>query len=301
MRLLGRARGAPKRPQVIRRGIVLTAVLAVAATAHAHEGHEVDAQCTAMNGIVTLDIVSPGFITLFVRPDGGIAWRDEHSNDVHGCEGATVFTTDLLEVIDRSGLEDTAHVTLDLERSWGPGASSEPQGRPEIEISIDLGDDERDDLIVEGAHFARAGSEGIRLSRDADVDVTMAGVDRLVLLGTDGRDDLSGAGGPAVGASLEASFVAAGRAGGDLIGGTGNADTLNGDLGPDIIAAAGGRDLVLAGAGADVVTGGRGRDDLNGGAGADVLAGGPGRDMIDGGAARDRCSDGARGDAVYRC
>ena len=127
---------------------------------------------------------------------------------------------------------------------------------------------------------------------------------RVVLGGTDGRNDLSFS---ACDANLR------GRGGADTIaryydslfesvfcprfpkahldGGSGR-DDLKGTVGRDVLLGGRGRDLLDGGLGADRLIGGSGPDELRGANGNDVLRGGRGNDRLLGGTARDHADGG---------
>lgn len=104
------------------------------------------------------------------------------------------------------------------------------------------------------------------------------------IIGTSGRDYLSGTPKADVICGLDGDDVLMGMGGNDrLIGGPGN-------------------DRLLAGAGDDILLGNAGNDFLNGGAGHDVLEGGPGNDYMvahDGGRGNDRLVGGPGQDRCY--
>jgi Ca2+-binding RTX toxin-like protein len=82
------------------------------------------------------------------------------------------------------------------------------------------------------------------------------------------------------------------------IGGTANADTLDGNRADEIYLAGGGDDVVFARNGADVVEGEAGNDLLRGGGGNDMLIGGMGDDTLRGGAGDDTLGGGAGDDRL---
>jgi Ca2+-binding RTX toxin-like protein len=95
------------------------------------------------------------------------------------------------------------------------------------------------------------------------------GGDRLRLRG-EFEDVATGDGWDWIGGSREANVLDGGR-GGDRIGGHRGADVIRGGPGPDRLFGGGGRDEVRGGGGADVIADGRGSDRLVGGAGPDVF------------------------------
>jgi hypothetical protein len=83
--------------------------------------------------------------------------------------------------------------------------------------------------------------------------------------------------------------------------GTGGRDVLSGSVGPDVIATGSGRDVVRGSRGADRICTGPGRDVISGGTGRDRLVGGKGRDRLFGGPGRDRCPGAGVGDRLRSC
>jgi hypothetical protein len=83
--------------------------------------------------------------------------------------------------------------------------------------------------------------------------------------------------------------------------GTAGRDVLSGSRGPDVIATGAGRDRVVGGRGNDRICTGAGRDVISGGGGRDTLVGGRGADRISGGVGRDRCPGAGARDRVSSC
>lgn len=170
------------------------------------------------------------------------------------CGLATVRNTDTIKVL---GSKQADAVTISLRGGrFAPGATPELQGLAEIEFEILLGTG-RDRLIVTGGrsrNVLHVGGSGVALNEDRDSDLTRKSVERFVLNGGSGNDDLSG------------------RASSRLGGATQRNVSLHGEHGDDRL------------------TGGRGNDRVIGGSGADVLDGGPGRDLIRGGVGFDSLS-----------
>ena len=135
----------------------------------------------------------------------------------------------------------------------------------------------------------------------ADLDVLEQGCSGIqgTILGTAGRDVLTGGPGRDV-------IVAFG--GDDSISGAGGDDLICGGDGADTISAGAGNDTVFAQRGADTVAGSSGDDRLHGGRNADVLRGSTGEDTVIGGAGADTMSGylhadllvGGLGNDIYR-
>ena len=98
----------------------------------------------------------------------------------------------------------------------------------------------------------------------------LSGVQKIVINGLGGNDDLSLALGPDHGVNLPST----------LNGGDGD-DRLGGGDGKDVLNGGGGKDQLNGAKGDDVLNGGDGDDRLSGGPGADVFNGGGGIDTAD--------------------
>ena len=141
----------------------------------------------------------------------------------------------------------------------------------------------------------------------------------LVIVGTQGPDDLRGSGRGDIICGLGGRDSIRGAGGNDRIYGAGGHDDLRGNAGNDLISGQGGLDVIRGGGGADVAKGGArndtirgydGRDRLVGGGGDDTLRAGDGRDslygnkgrdLLDGGRGSDLCRPGPGRDSKIRC
>jgi Ca2+-binding RTX toxin-like protein len=120
----------------------------------------------------------------------------------------------------------------------------------------------------------------------------------VALVGTRGRDGVSGSNlGDRI-FGLRRADRLAGAIGRDCIDGGRGADRLSGSLGADRLFGRKGRDRAWGGSGSDRVRGGRGRDVVNGESGADRLIGGRGDDTINAGFGRDRVRGGRGRDTI---
>ncbi len=223
------------------------------------------------------------------------------------CGSATVTNTDSILVGAAQPKDDErVHITHD----FTPGFTDEPGGSDEIEIVVDLRSGTGDVLgiafaadtaprayVVGGSQINLNAAEG----DGVDADVTLDGVEEIVLSGALGDDLLSGAGGAGTPEKPTGIDLRIDGLGGNdvLIGGDGfdhlvgsdgddvlvNPDgTADGGQGKDRIAAGPGDDTAVEGGlGNDRLKGQRGDDRLSGGSGKDVLAGGPGFDICIGG------------------
>jgi Ca2+-binding RTX toxin-like protein len=195
--------------------------------------------------------------------------------DARSC-GATVENTDLIRIIGRNDRDDTVALNLDG-GPFAPGRTAESDSLSEIEISADLGDTGRDSLVIFGASGADtfvAGSRGIDMNADGDMDLTTGGISHIVLLTRGGPDGVTMMGGNGTGAPLLSTVV--------FLGGRGP-DTANFGHVPEGVFYAGfGDDMATTKAGGLHFQGGGGDDVLIGGAGNDQLSAGPGKDDLRG-------------------
>ncbi|HEX9822928.1 MAG TPA: calcium-binding protein [Actinomycetota bacterium] len=239
--------------------------------------------------------------------------------------GATLAEIEAIQVL---GTAEDERVVIDLGGGpFEPGVSEEPDGLPEVEITVDLGDGD-DELLVEGGpgeDRVTGTPDGLGLNADSDADVTVRNVEAITVAGGEGDDRLSGAG-VAVGAAgfpqdlrieggtgadvLEGGAGADALFGGeddDVLRGTASGDTLDGETGTDTadysgsqvavaadldagtVGAAGSADRVSS---VEVIVGSDFGDTLRGSASDDVLRGGPGDDTLAGGPGDDELDGG---------
>jgi Ca2+-binding RTX toxin-like protein len=257
-----------KRSLVI--AIVLSAFAALAAAGSA--GAAVSCTYDSSTHKVTLQLTASGDSAAIGRTQFN---PSAISSSAGACGAGTTANTDQIDIVDKSAGGTEVHVNLD-HGGLAPGLTPEPGTSSEIEIHADLGagfDALELDTDQNGSKVV-AGSDGVNLNADketapgsgVDPDLTVTGADLLELVGRDGPDVLSGAGGAGTGAALttETKLVE---------DGSGGADTLvGGDGSRDIIAGRAGADDVHAGAGDDVISGGDGDDKLDGQAGSDQLS-----------------------------
>jgi hypothetical protein len=111
----------------------------------------------------------------------------------------------------------------------------------------------------------------------------------VLIIGTDGDDDIQGTSG--------ADLIYA-LGGNDTVHGGGGADVIYGGPGTDLIYGEDCGDTLHGGDGDDLLGGGPGDDTINGGTGNDLIAAGTGTDTIDGGTGTNVCSDGIDGEAT---
>jgi Ca2+-binding RTX toxin-like protein len=208
---------------------------------------------------------------------------DEIRFDGKPCQGgATLTNTDSISVtgIPVGGEGASGHEALFITGMFAPGVSPEPDGEPEIEISVDFGN-AGDTLGVwgtDGDNQMTVGTLGVAVNADLDLDIVVQPTSSVFLTSEGGKDRLSALGGNGSGGPSETGVSLEGGRGSDQILGGANLDALIGEAGSDLVVAGAGDDLIKGGGGNDRLKGGRGRDLLVGGDGRDWCGPGPGKD-----------------------
>src|SRR4051794_2764605 len=181
------------------------------------------------------------------------------------CGAATTANTDSIVV----------HVPQDagflLVGRFAPGATPEPLGESEIEITVhgashlgvSLGDDAPQHLTY--------GAKGVAVDDDADLDVRAADTTSITTTTGAGDDVVSGQGGRGTGGTYPGFVNVRGGDGDDALTGGLGGSVLEGGPGSDTLRAAGpGRDRLLGQADDDTLLAADGsRDIVNGGPGSD--------------------------------
>jgi hemolysin type calcium-binding protein len=208
------------------------------------------------------------------------------------CSGGplTVTNTDTVNFLASRSPRDTAGALVDLSGGpIGPGATAEPDGTSEIELSAQLSakttfvsvrgteGSDRVGLGTQGQYPAANLNPGTPGDGDADLTVLVATF--LSVRGEGGNDLLTANGGPGFGAPLYRTAQ------------------IYGGRGEDLLIGGGGRDVIQGGRGADRLYGlGRGDSLYGGRGGRNRLFGGQGRDYLNsrggGKPDRDRCGAG---------
>ncbi|MGH2661904.1 MAG: calcium-binding protein [Actinomycetota bacterium] len=188
---------------------------------------------------------------------------------VNGTPCGTTSTVDTI-VVNGVGGNEVVNVSL-AGGPFAPGATPEPTGVSEIEISASLRGGS-DSLVITGGagvDTVALGSLGINLTGDDDADLTFTGVEGFVVNGAEGNDVVTGRGDDDVGVPFTTGIF--------MLGGDGD-DDLTGGAGTDGILGGAGMDTVRGWTGNDVMFGEADDDALDGGAGDDNLFGGTGSD-----------------------
>lgn len=252
--------------------VIAALVAAVLLSAPVAAAPTVTCDYTASNHRVKATISGGGPITLS---------RDSRSrikfNGIWCDNAATVYNTDQINVFAGDG-DQIITVNTKANGGFQPGFTDEAGSSDEVEISISLGNGSADgvDLQNDGSavHYVAGRSSGSfallgRVNVNAneatgvDADITMIiGIEQLLLVGSDGGDTFSGAGGYGTGES----YIGYMR--------------MFGNGGPDTLIGGAAHDWIYAGAGADTLKGGGGPDylDSKDGTGGEQVLGGPGDD-----------------------
>ena len=196
------------------------------------------------------------------------------------CGGATTTNTDLIRVVGTGGSNET--VVLDQRGgTFSPGASPDSNSQ-EIEFAIELGD-ASDTLVVygtDGDDSIAAGQNGVSITPDGDVDITLSpNPMKLTVYGLGGADFINARG--QFGAGLHYLGPVT------VDGGEGNDPLVRGSTFDDVVIGGPGNDLVEGNDGADAIDAGSGNDSINAGAGDDDITGGPGVDSFEAGSGND--------------
>ena len=225
------------------------------------------------------------------------------------CGAATVRNTDTIAITGNSGFTT---VTISLANGpLAPGATKESNGKSEIELTVDAGDNAGDVFVQGGNRIDRLtfGAQKVNLNgseKPKDFDLLVSG--GAVLTGANtafGRDQISLIGGTgAIGGTYDAGpdndrFIGNQNGGITMIGGS-EKDTVDyfrnttklvyndgvANTGPGPNDQASEVEHVIGTPQADLLIGGASADSLEGRGGADVIRPGGGDDTIRGGAGK---------------
>ena len=270
-----------------------------------------DASCTYTSMSVPVNITpSSGFASELDRSGSEIRVVSGDTG-LHDCGAATVTNTSFISLNDasqnRAGSVGPFYINL-WNGPYAPGLGDEAGSSDEIEFTVNFGSG-HDELGVDArnapAQTIRLGDNGKKELMNVnaaeadgvDSDVTLHGVDRVLVLGSVASDRLRANGGAGTGGGpfenkldLEgfdgADHLVGGRNRDEIFGdstsGVPGNDTLNGGRAHDMMGGGGGADVLKGGRGPDVLYGESGHDSLNGGPGMDVCVGGPGTDTFKG-------------------
>lgn len=280
--------------------------------------------CAEGGRVLTVSMTEHGDVATLRATPGGLIIVEGVS-----CAGTPTTTfVDTILVNDISddpatpaGNDGATTLVIEEPAGFAPGHTQEPTLPGEVEFLADVKGGQ-DRLILSGdkPQVIAVGNGGIDWNNDSDADMVGMPFEHLTLVGTNAADQLSGQGGPGIGAPLsttttfellgfDGSDVLRGSASvrGDRLEGGGGPDQVFGEAGDDSIQGDGGDDLLHGGAGADAVrfsgagsvtvdlsqtaeqNTGHGRDTLldfekaYGSAGGDRLIGNAGPNELDGG------------------
>lgn len=246
--------------------------------------------CSFIGNALSISMSTPEDRAAVVRSGTDIEVTDG-TNQVP-CGGTpTVTTTDQIQVTDTSN--GTTEFTIDLSQGpFAPGFTDEEDGTSEIEFSVDLGGFFPDRLVVvgtDGADDMLFRSDGLNLNNGAEPLLVDKDVD--VTTSAVEQHVVNAGGGADV---IEGNPIFPGPFSGTLIlNGEDGADTLTGGAGPDQLHGGDGNDVLAGYDGADDLWGDAGMDILDGDRGNDDLFGGTGADTLNGGDGNDRLDGGS--------
>jgi hypothetical protein len=211
--------------------------------------------CSRQGDVLTINV--PSGAAVAIGRSGANFNVTGAGNPDPGCGGATVNNVNTVNVNGAGGNETVTYATTG--GNFEPGATAEGAGISEIELYVSLGGG-TDSLIAQlGALNDRftIGTAGINPNNDADVDLSLAGVENLTVKGGAGPDVISAGGANGTGSAYATRVILQGEGGSDtLSGGLGN-DSIDGGIGGDTFKALNVRD------GADDFVGGAGEDTAN--------------------------------------
>jgi uncharacterized protein YukE len=174
-------------------------------------------------------------------------------------------------------------------------------GDDDISITVDPVTGEQTVVVNGVAHTVPAGQEVVVRGGDGNDTITVpqGGGVSFTLIGSGGRDDLTGGDGDDTLLGLDDDDNIDAGAGDDRVSGGAGQDYLNGQGGDDRVSGGEGRDTLYGLSGDDTLSGGAEQDYLEGGTGNDALSGGHGDDVLSGGDGDDTLHGGAGADVSY--
>ena len=307
---------------------VLLALAAVAVAVAGAQTAQAATTCAEGGRVLTVAMTENGDVATLRSTSGGLIIVEGKSGLV-SCAGTPTTTfVDTILINDISddpatpaGNDGATTLVIEEPAGFAPGHTPEPTLPSEVEFLADVKGGQ-DRLILGGdkPQVIAVGNGGVDWNNDSDGDMVGMPFKHLTLAGTNAANQLSGQGGPGIGAPLSTTttFELLGFDGSDVLRGSASVrgDRLEGGDGPDqIFGEAGddsiqgdeGDDLLYGGAGADAVrfsgarsatvdlsetaeqNTGHGRDTLRefekayGSAGSDNLIGSAGPNVLDGG------------------
>jgi len=197
------------------------------------------------------------------------------------CGGATTATTDSITAIDAG-----ATVIFDAsDGDFAPGFTPEATGASEIELAARGSDTVGYVASLTDPLDVSAGTDGLSLDGDDDVDLTYGNATSLAVTGSKVGGAITAQGGHGAGAPLPRGITFAyssvrGATHDDVTGHAGidQVDVWNAASGT--VSVLGGDDQVIAGAGQYVLDGGNGDDMLSGSGKGTTITGGAGDDYL---------------------
>jgi RTX calcium-binding nonapeptide repeat (4 copies) len=258
----------------VSRLILALAAVAVAVAVTGAQTARAATTCAEGGRVLTVSMTENGDVATLRASAGGLITVDGKSGIV-ACAGTPTTTyVDTILINDVSddpataaGNDGATTLVIHEPASFAPGHTQELTFPSEVEFLADVKAGQ-DRLILDGdkPQLIAVGNGGVDWNNDSDADMLGMPFKHLTLLGSNAADQLSGQGGPGIGAPLSTSttFEAFGFDGSDTLRGSAGVrgDRLEGGNGPDEL---------LGEAGDDSIQGDAGDDVLHGGAGADAV------------------------------
>ena len=231
-------------PRVIAAALLLAVFGAVALPSTASSAPE----CSYQSASRTIDVGlsnGDGTTRIEVASDGRIRVGPSK------CGAASVTNTDTINV---EGTDGPDHVDISLRDGPFTGIVFHlalAGGRDQLRVFGTVGNDR---MIV--------GAAGLDLDAltHPGPDVTLGGVESVLLNGLAGKDVLSGQGGAGSGAPTKIPLNLIGAGGNDHLTGGAGPDILSGNDNTDVLDGKGGNDLLFGNKGSDTIRGGQGFD-----------------------------------------
>jgi RTX calcium-binding nonapeptide repeat (4 copies) len=251
--------------------LVPAAVAAAVALMGAQPAHAATT-CAEGGRVLTVSMTENGDLADLQAGTGGVIAVAGRSGPIT-CAGTALTTyVDTILINDISddpatpvGNDGATTVVVHEPASFAPGHTQEPAFPGEIEFLADVKAG-HDSLVLDGEkpQFIAVGNGGVNWTNDSDADMIGMPFKHVRVWGSSAADQLSGHGGPGIGAPLSTTtaFEVFGLAGSDILRGSASprGDRLEGGAGPDELFGEAGDDSIQGDAGDDLLDGGAGAD-----------------------------------------
>jgi len=270
--------------------------------------------CDLSSGVLTVTFGAAGDIGELAVESGEITLNPGNPVTCAGPQAPpTVTNTAAISITDGGNPQPTQVLVVSGARNFAPGAGTEDNGVPEIEMFVNLDGTDSGLLVTLGGvqGVMDWGTTGVNTNRidesgSRDADIFIQDVQELVALGSSGNDEISAQGGSGTGSPLTRDITISGLDGTDLLQAGAGSDRVLAFEGNDILFGGGGDDILVPDEGSDSVGGGADSDTVvlnpSGPVTVDLALGGPqdtgeGMDAI---SAVENATAGARAPATLR-